>query len=186
LSNKSAKRKAIATSCCEIFAKNGFQDISISKIANIAGIGKGTIYEYFINKEDIVCELMSCLENNYNQELTLKIETFITKQDKLLCLFGIFLEDETIQITRKEIFKQFLIVCMTKPTKEIIGYNTTLRGNYIKVIDDIIDDKKVSIEIYDYIVGLFVSSITLNDFDLKGKIIQYIEYKLKNLGEKND
>ena len=58
------KRKAIAKSTCDLFITKGFVNISISEIAKVAGIGKGTIYEYFTNKEDIIFELMSCLQED--------------------------------------------------------------------------------------------------------------------------
>ena len=58
---KLQKRKDIAKSTCELFVRKGFVNISVSEIAQVAGIGKGTVYEYFRNKEDIVFELMSCL-----------------------------------------------------------------------------------------------------------------------------
>ena len=48
---KLEKRKAIAKSTCDLFVRKGFVNISVSEIAHVAGIGKGTVYEYFSNKE---------------------------------------------------------------------------------------------------------------------------------------
>ena len=50
---KNLKRKIIAKSCSSLLEENQFQNISISKLAQTAGIGKGTIYEYFKNKEEL-------------------------------------------------------------------------------------------------------------------------------------
>jgi len=43
----------------------GFVNISISQIAKTAGIGKGTVYEYFNNKEDIVFSMKRIDNSSY-------------------------------------------------------------------------------------------------------------------------
>ena len=47
------KRKRIIAAAIEVFAHDGVSNGKIAKIAEKAGIGKGTIYEYFGSKEDI-------------------------------------------------------------------------------------------------------------------------------------
>ena len=54
--NKLEKRKQIARSCCNLFLKYGFNNINVNSLAKNAGIAKGTIYEYFSSKEDIILE----------------------------------------------------------------------------------------------------------------------------------
>ena len=183
LSKKEIKRKNIATSCCDIFTKNGFHNISISQIALTAGIGKGTIYEYFKNKEDIVFELMSCLQENYDEEFHQNLKNATTPYDKILTLFSIFIsEDENIKVQRA-IYKQFLIICLTQPSVEIKTYNTKLRKKYITILDDIIDNIDISIKIYDTIIGFFIASNSLIEYDLKTNIKNFITNTLKK--EKN-
>ena len=48
-----AKRKRIITAAIEVFAHDGLSNGKIATIAEKAGIGKGTVYEYFSSKEDI-------------------------------------------------------------------------------------------------------------------------------------
>jgi len=52
--DKKAKKKEIAGIALNLFAEQGFQATSISEIAKAANIGKGTIYEYYKNKEDLI------------------------------------------------------------------------------------------------------------------------------------
>ena len=47
--NARQKRKDIALACKELFFQNGISNLTISKIATTAGVGKGTIYDYFKN-----------------------------------------------------------------------------------------------------------------------------------------
>jgi len=52
------KRLVIAHGAAELFFKNGFNETSISQIAQKAGIGKSTIYDYFESKDEIILLLL--------------------------------------------------------------------------------------------------------------------------------
>lgn len=53
LVDKSEKINEIAKSALHLFAEHGFAGTSVEQIAEAAGIGKGTVYEYFPSKEEI-------------------------------------------------------------------------------------------------------------------------------------
>ena len=48
------KRKEIGLAALDLFAQKGFATSSISQVAKAAGMGKGTIYEYFQSKDDLI------------------------------------------------------------------------------------------------------------------------------------
>ena len=48
------KKNEIISAAMEIFAQNGYQEATISSIAEKAGVADATIYEYFKNKEDLL------------------------------------------------------------------------------------------------------------------------------------
>lgn len=50
---KQKKEKQIIEAAAQVFAQNGFSGTAMAEIAACAGIGKGTIYEYFKSKEDL-------------------------------------------------------------------------------------------------------------------------------------
>jgi len=50
---KADKKDRIIQSAAHLFAQRGFAGTSIADIALQAGIGKGTVYEYFASKEDL-------------------------------------------------------------------------------------------------------------------------------------
>lgn len=60
------RREKILNSATKHFAKIGFCSTDMDKIAKNAGVGKGTLYNYFKNKEDLY---LSCIERHF--ELTL-------------------------------------------------------------------------------------------------------------------
>lgn len=79
--NKEEKRRAIALSSRELLLEHGIKNITISKIAECAGVGKGTIYEYFTNKEDIVFEIISVFIAEHEKELYALIDEDITTKE---------------------------------------------------------------------------------------------------------
>ena len=53
LAQKEEKRERILEAAAAIFARRGFSGAVMADIAEEAGIGKGTLYEYFDSKEDL-------------------------------------------------------------------------------------------------------------------------------------
>ena len=172
------KRKTIAQSCCSILKDNQFHDISISKLAKTAGIGKGTIYEYFTSKEDIVFELMSCMQETYDKKLQKSLMSIHNNMDKVFAIFDIFISHDKLIITQREIYKQFLIVCLSKPNEKVKQYNANIRCKYISILKSIIDNQSISEQMFDDIVGIFVVSNTLNNYDLSSNVQKYIKKQI--------
>jgi len=52
-SSNTSRREAILDEAIEVFAREGFRGTDVQVIADRAGVGKGTIYRYFGNKEDL-------------------------------------------------------------------------------------------------------------------------------------
>lgn len=52
-----SKRDMILDAAYALFIKKGYWDTKIIDIAEAAGIGKGTVYEYFESKDEIIFEL---------------------------------------------------------------------------------------------------------------------------------
>jgi AcrR family transcriptional regulator len=179
LSKKALKRQTIAKSCCNMFIQNNLDKISISSIAREANIGKGTIYEYFTNKEDIVFELMSCLQQEYDKTLEINILNANTTYEKVLVLFDIFLSNNETVIMQKEIYKKFLTITLANPTKNIKEYHTTLRDKYILVLNRYIKDNYLAQNIYDTIIGFFIASNSVVNYNLEDNIKTFLKQTIK-------
>lgn len=59
---KAATRKVIFETAVRLFAEKGFDSPTIDEIAAEAGTGKGTVYNYFSSKEEILVEFMVQVE----------------------------------------------------------------------------------------------------------------------------
>ncbi|MDD2367470.1 MAG: TetR/AcrR family transcriptional regulator [Desulfuromonadaceae bacterium] len=60
--SKSDKREEIVRAALELIAENGFHAAPMAMIADRAGVGAGTIYRYFENKDVLIGELYKDLE----------------------------------------------------------------------------------------------------------------------------
>lgn len=61
---KEAKRDEILRAARKLFAKNGFENTSIEKVAKAAKVGKGTVYLYFDSKYTLFFEVVSFAKKN--------------------------------------------------------------------------------------------------------------------------
>lgn len=67
------KKQRILLAAMKAFAEKGYEKATISEIASSAGIGEGTVYEYFKNKDDL---LLSIPEERFQEHLDSLSETF--------------------------------------------------------------------------------------------------------------
>jgi len=61
------KREQILLAAVEMFLDKDFYQVTIVEIAELAGVGKGTVYEYFPSKEDLFKECFSFCTESYIQ-----------------------------------------------------------------------------------------------------------------------
>lgn len=61
------KREQILLAAVEMFLDKDFYQVTIVEIAGLAGVGKGTVYEYFPSKEDLFKECFSYCAETYLQ-----------------------------------------------------------------------------------------------------------------------
>ncbi|MBG0785200.1 MAG: TetR/AcrR family transcriptional regulator [Anaerolineaceae bacterium] len=52
------RRDEIAEVAADLFCAKGYRETSVSQIAKAAGMGKSSLYDYFVNKDEIVVYLM--------------------------------------------------------------------------------------------------------------------------------
>lgn len=96
--DKEVKKKQIIQAAIQVFAHNGIAKSKMIDIAKTAGIGKGTIYEYFRSKEEIFAEAYNTFFADMKVSLlaTLaEVDDPIEKLKRLSNLTFHFLETET-------------------------------------------------------------------------------------------
>jgi AcrR family transcriptional regulator len=87
-----ARKRQILDAALSVFSRKGFGEATIVDIAGEAGIGIGTIYNYYKNKEDLLVSLLArnLISDNLNQLLN----TTVVQDDKQF--MELLLEDRFI------------------------------------------------------------------------------------------
>ncbi len=136
MAEKSQKRQDILTSARALFKDKGFHNTKMDEIALAAGVGKGTLYEYFKNKQDIFDE--ACIEY---VDLMIENIKYICNMDnnfkeKLLILFNgkLKMDSEFANMTIDNILSSKNIIS-EKTVKTIIVKITEIYSLISNIID---------------------------------------------------
>ncbi|RLA77868.1 MAG: TetR/AcrR family transcriptional regulator [Epsilonproteobacteria bacterium] len=175
--DKVQKKRDIALSCKELFYQNGINGLTIAKVAKTAGIGKGTIYEYFKNKEDIVFEIVNILMEEHNQKKIVKLESLKSSKEKIKAFFYFFYDEQEREI--RTLYKEFISISLVNPNQEMIAFQTKCANNYLLWFENIIEaginagellpnSKKLARGLFVIGEGMFISSEVTNSItDIK-------------------
>jgi AcrR family transcriptional regulator len=73
--DKVKKKERIIGAAARVFAQNGFNGTLMADIAARAGVGKGTVYEYFNSKEDLFFEVFEWFVRDSGEKAKADITT---------------------------------------------------------------------------------------------------------------
>lgn len=94
------RRNQILDAATKLFAEKGFHHTTVEEIANLAGVGKGTVYEYFPSKKDVLRELLLVSIEYYFDQFPRKVEGNLSLKEKVQRMtelhFQFFLEHRDI------------------------------------------------------------------------------------------
>jgi len=193
--DKEKKRSDIACSCMDILLQHGIKNLTISQIAKTAGVGKGTIYEYFENKEDIVFEIITMFISVHEKKLFEISKQNISTKDKMFHFFSILYEDENSQ-KQLNIYREFLAISMTNGTREMIDFNRVCREKFANILNQIIKDGIDKKELRKEAQGLISALITFGlglvvethtvSLDAKDEIIRFLDTLFKLIEIKDE
>lgn len=157
--NKEEKRRNIALSCRELLLEQGINSLTISQIAKTAGVGKGTIYEYFENKEDIVFEIITTFIADHEKELLALVDAPITTREKLFH-FLYFLFENEIAGKHLNVYQEFLAISLSSEPEAMLVFSEECRKKFTMILDLILEAGKASGEI-EKTIPISSSSLTL-------------------------
>jgi AcrR family transcriptional regulator len=72
--DKVQKRETILRHAMQVFARQGLHDFKMIDIADAAGIGKGTLYEYFKSKAEMIDGCNRLFLSDYSKELHSRLQ----------------------------------------------------------------------------------------------------------------
>ena len=175
--DKEQKRREIAISCRDLVFEVGIRKLTVAQAAKTAGIGKGTIYEYFENKDDIVFEMINISIEEYHAEFLQTIQNVETTKEKIFHFFKFVLDDSDENMKHFNGYKEYLSVVLGEENQEMKKYNDTCHIFFKEQLKNIIEEgiKKnelipQSINFIDGLLvfekGLVLQKMTQEDFDV--------------------
>ncbi len=81
--NVSDKRHRILVAAVKVFSSKGFHEAKVEEIAQIADVGKGTVYEYFSSKAELFQEMFKASMEFYADKLSGQVHLQNSCTDKL-------------------------------------------------------------------------------------------------------
>jgi AcrR family transcriptional regulator len=137
MAEKNQKRTDILSSARALFKENGFHNTRMDDIAQNAGVGKGTLYEYFKNKQEIFDETcVECVKSIFERVEEISVMD-ISFKEKILILFN-----ERKNTIDEELDKN--------PIDLIMSYKNIISEKVLKIMfDHISDTNKIMVEIID-------------------------------------
>ena len=100
---KAAIRAHILSTAIQLFSQHGLDSVTVDQIADAADIGKGTIYNYFSTKEDIVVAFMV----DFETRVQAKVRRLVTSKGSLESILAGFIR---FQFQMKKPYHQFVRV----------------------------------------------------------------------------
>ncbi len=193
--DKVQKRKDIALSCKKLFIQKHINNVTISEVAKTAGIGKGSVYDYFKNKEDIVFEIVNILMQEHNEAKKQKIQQVKTTKEKIKIFYDFFYSEEDAEL--RELYKQFISISLVNPQEEMLKFNTECISAYFswfcEILQEGVEKGELKPEAIELARGMFVfgegvfisSSITNTIDDLQKEITTYLDLVFALIEVKN-
>lgn len=158
--DKEQRRKEIATSCFNLIHDVGIRKLTVAQVAKVAGIGKGTIYEYFENKEDIIFEIINMHIEESHKEFLETIKTIESTKEKILLCFKFVLDDSEENLKHFNGYKEYVSIVLSDENDAMCEFNTSCKVfldiQLRKIIQDGIDKKELIPESMTLAEGLLV------------------------------
>lgn len=183
--DKEQKRKDIAISCSDLIHDVGMKKLTIAQVAKTAGIGKGTVYEYFENKEDIIFEIINIHIEQYHNEFLESMKNINSTKEKVFHFFNFVLDDSEKNIKNFNGYKEYLSIILSNDYPEMNHFNKNcdifLDMQLKKVIQEGIDKKQLlpqalnfcdSIRIFEK--GIAIKKMTENEFEAKEEVQKFV------------
>ena len=177
--DKIQKRKNIAISCIDLLLEKGVKNIRISEIAEVAGIGKGTFYEYFKNKEGLAFEIIRVLVDMHHERMIVWCRHETTTKQKVLYLFDFFLSDDLIYKKHLELYKEYMSIVLASEVGFMPTFNNECTNFIIETLSEIVREGIEKEEIIESSLQLVDSMLAAERGFLLNSWAENISYKSK-------
>jgi AcrR family transcriptional regulator len=101
------KRPRLVDAACAVFAEKGYASTRVADIAERAGVGKGTVYEYFSSKEELLFAVFELTNTQISVRLDDALAAGGTAEEQLLNLLRLGAEVISEQVEMQPVILDF-------------------------------------------------------------------------------
>jgi AcrR family transcriptional regulator len=153
---KEANRRAILQAAVELIAEKGFKTATMRRIAKAAGVGEGTIYNYFPTKEAILYAYYLDHMNRCVAELkTVADFNSFTLQEQLQTLFDTSLD---LYLPHREFVAQTFRLVFLSPSRDWTQVKP-IRAAFLAAVDDMlaaaVEVSEIPDQVFESLMGQF-------------------------------
>ena len=180
--DKEARRREIAFAAADLFSQRGLARTTIQDIAQNAGIGKGTVYEYFSSKDEILSASFEYIFHDMDMFLQQKLQTAESPLDSLRGIFdGMYTFIVEMQLDMAEILLVFWAEgILEDPATNVSGVAgqfdmKEIYTQYSALIIDILNAGKADGTFREDLDSMHMASAIIGAID--GLMLQWVIYK---------
>lgn len=194
---KLERKNEIMKIASDLFYSKGIADTTISEITYIANIGKGTFYQYFKNKEDVIDEYIKTSFQNMYTLIDEKIDNFKTNKEKIFFIVKSLFMSKATDEKFTYIFIEFLRLTASKKKKEskelyeFNQQNINLISKYLEkgiIEEEFIscNNQDIALEIISSILGNIILSLSYEFKKCDNSTKDNVQTILNSIEYKND
>lgn len=176
--DKESRRKEIALSSLDLIHEVGIKKLTVAQVAKTAGIGKGTIYEYFENKDDIVFEIINMHIDEHHKQFLEAVKTLESTKEKIFLCFKFVFDDSIENMKNFNRYKEYLSIVLSDENEDMCEFNTSCDEFFDfqlrKIIQEAINKNELIPEAINFVEGFLVfekglalSKMSEKNFDAK-------------------
>lgn len=176
------KELVIRQQAIEMIVKNGFDGLSMQKLAKKVGISASTIYVYFDSREDLLNKLYLEVQNKFEKDALDNFSADLSFEDGLWLQWKNRLRNTTRNPLAYQFYEQFR-------TSPLINHKDIKPAIFRKVMNDFVDNAVKKKEIKDLPMEVFwavaygpfytLLKFHLDQANMAGKSFSLTEQKLK-------
>ncbi|WP_419764190.1 MAG: TetR/AcrR family transcriptional regulator [Arcobacter sp.] len=195
--NKEEKRREVALACFDLIHGGGMKKLTVAQVAKTAGIGKGTVYEYFENKDDIIFEIINMHIEYHHEKFLNNIKDVKTTKDKVFYFFDFVMNDTEENIKHFSGYREYLSIVLSEENESMFKFNdkctTFFHNQLMLIIEEGIKKgelKELAKEFVDGLMlfekGVALVKMTQTNFDAKSSCENFLNSLFKIIEKDND
>jgi len=128
VTTRGEKRSRLVEAACAVFAEKGYASTRVAEIAERAGVGKGTVYEYFTSKEALLFAVFESINADISSRMNDSLAAGGSTEEQLQNLMRLGAEVISEQVDLQPVILDFWAASRGKDCEET--YRSAVVASY--------------------------------------------------------